>query len=301
MNSILGDIRDFNLVERVVREAAPEIVLHLAAQSLVRYSYRHPVETYQTNVMGTVHLLEAIRSTPSVRAVINVTSDKSYENREWVWPYREQDRLGGHDPYSNSKACAELVTSAFRSSFFPSESFAIHRVAIATARAGNVIGGGDWAADRLVPDIMRAIAAGEVVNIRSPQAIRPWQHVLEPLAGYLLLAEQLYDQGDAFAEAWNFGPSDNDARPVSWIVDYLTSKWKPAGNWAIDPAQQPHEAHYLKLDSSKARERLNWAPRWQLEQALERILSWQQAFIDGQDMRASSLRDISDYLQGTNR
>ncbi|WP_449394797.1 CDP-glucose 4,6-dehydratase [Devosia riboflavina] len=295
MTSVLGDIGAFALVLDTMQKAAPEIVFHLAAQSLVRYSYRNPVETYQTNVMGTVHLLEATRNTPSVRAVISVTSDKAYENREWVWSYREQDPMGGHDPYSNSKGCAELVTAAFRSSYFPPETYASHGVALASARAGNVIGGGDWAEDRLVPDILRAIGAREAVNIRSPHAVRPWQHVLEPLAGYGLLAEMLYRNGPAFAEPWNFGPSDTDARPVEWIVDFLTRSSTPPGCWTLDTAPQPHEAHYLKLDSSKARQRLGWQPRWSLEEALRRILAWQEAFTAGADMRAHTLRDIADY------
>ena len=295
VNSILGDIRDLALVQRVVRDAAPEVVFHLAAQALVRRSYKDPVETYQTNVMGTVHVLEAIRHTPSVRAVVSVTSDKAYENREWVWGYREQDPMGGHDPYSNSKGCAELVTAAFRTSYFPPEAYPSHGVAMASARAGNVIGGGDWSEDRLVPDILRAVVAGEVVNIRSPHAIRPWQHVLEPLAGYVMLAEALIREGPAFAEPWNFGPEENDVRPVSWIVDYLTQRWSPSAQWVVDANPHPHEAHYLKLDSSKARQRLGWRPRWTLEQALRRILVWQQAFVAGADMRERTLQDIVEY------
>jgi CDP-glucose 4,6-dehydratase len=297
ITSILGDIRDLALVERVVKDAAPEIILHLAAQSLVRYSYKHPVETYQTNVMGTVHLLEAIRQTPGIRAVVNVTSDKCYDNREWVWGYRERDPMGGHDPYSNSKGCVELVTEAFRASYFPVALYEAHGVAIASARAGNVIGGGDWAEDRLVPDILRAIVAGETVNIRSPHAIRPWQHVLEPLAGYVLLAEKLYEDGISFAEAWNFGPDDKDTRSVSWITNFLTKGWSQSAQWTVDSAPQPHEAHYLKLDSSKARQCLGWQPRWSLEEALKRILAWQQAFLAGADMKSYTLDDIEDYTR----
>jgi CDP-glucose 4,6-dehydratase len=301
MHSILGDIRDLALVESITKKASPEIVFHLAAQALVRHSYRHPVETYQTNVMGTVHLLEAVRHTSSVRAVVSVTSDKAYENREWVWGYREQDPMGGHDPYSNSKGCAELVTAAFRASYFPPEAYASHGVAIASARAGNVIGGGDWAEDRLVPDILRAIGARETVHIRSPHAIRPWQHVLEPLAGYIQLAEQLYSEGTAFAEPWNFGPADADARPVSWIADFLTQGWSPPAQWELDAAPRPHEAHYLKLDSSKARQRLGWQPCWTLEDALHRTLAWQQAFVAGADVRAHTLQDIADYTDKMER
>lgn len=295
--TFFGDIRDLGFVERVVKEVAPEVVFHLAAQSLVRYSYGHPVETYHTNVMGTVHLLEAIRQTHGVKAVVSVTSDKCYENREWLWGYREQDPLGGHDPYSNSKGCAELVTAAFRSSYFPPSSYENHGVAIASARAGNVIGGGDWAEDRLVPDILRAISAGQAVNIRSPAAIRPWQHVLEPLAGYLQLAEKLYLEGPRFADAWNFGPDDCDSRPVSWIVDALTRRWGGEARWELSLDPHPHEAHYLKLDSSKARQLLGWKPRWHLEESLRRIVDWQKAFDAGDDMRAYSLQDIVDYSQ----
>lgn len=295
VKSFLGDIREQRFVERVVKEAAPEIVFHLAAQSLVRYSYRHPVESYHTNVMGTVHLLEAIRQTTGVKAVVNVTSDKCYENREWVWAYREKDPVGGHDPYSSSKGCAELVTAAFRSSYFSASSYEDHGVALASARAGNVIGGGDWAEDRLVPDILRAISVGQPVNVRSPDAVRPWQHVLEPLSGYLQLAEKLYVEGPRFADAWNFGPDDADSRPVSWIVESLTRGWGENASWKLDSAPHPHEAHYLKLDSSKARQGLGWKPRWDLRETLQRIVAWQKAYAAGHDMRGHTLQEIVDY------
>ncbi len=249
----------------------------MAAQPLVRESYAHPVETYATNVIGTVQLLDAIRQVPGVRSVVNVTTDKCYENREWVWGYREDEAMGGYDPYSNSKACAELVTSAFRNSFFNSSTYAKHGVAIASARAGNVIGGGDWAADRLVPDIVRAIARGETVSIRKPHAIRPWQHVLEPLSGYLLLAEKLYCDGLHYAEAWNFGPNDSDAQPVQVIVERLTSQWGDNARWALDDGDHPHEATFLKLDCSKARARLGWRPRWDLGHSLDNIVAWYKA------------------------
>ncbi len=251
-------------LSRAMREAAPDIVIHMAAQPLVRHSYVDPVETYSTNVMGTVHLLEAVRQTPSVRAVVNVTTDKCYENKEWVWGYRENEPMGGYDPYSNSKGCAELVTSAYRSSFFNPAKYGEHRVALATARAGNVIGGGDWADDRLIPDILRAISAGQPVVIRNPHAIRPWQHVLEPLSGYLQLAQRLYEDGVAYAEGWNFGPNDEDAKPVQWIVERLTQQWGEGASWQLDDGDHPHEAHYLKLDCSKAKMRLDWQPRWHL-------------------------------------
>ncbi len=268
----------------------PEIVLHLAAQPLVRLSYAEPVSTYATNVMGTVHLLEAARSVDSVRAIVNVTTDKCYENREWVWGYREDEPMGGFDPYSNSKGCSELVTSAYRRSFFASGN-----VALASARAGNVIGGGDWAADRLVPDILRAFERGEPVVVRNPQATRPWQHVLEPLAGYLTLAERLVRDGQAAAEGFNFGPRDDDARPVHWIADRLAERWGDGACWKLDGGAHPHEANYLKLDISKARHRLGWQPRWNLATALDRIVDWHRAWLRGEDMRARCLEQIDLY------
>lgn len=295
MTSIIGDIRDLERLRTVFSEAQPEIVIHMAAQPLVRYSYQEPVETYSTNVMGTVNLFEAVRSTSSVRAVVNVTSDKCYENREWVWGYRENEPMGGFDPYSNSKGCAELVTAAYRNSYFSAEKYEQHGVAIASARAGNVIGGGDWAGDRLIPDIMRAIADDKAVSIRNPRAIRPWQHVLEPLSGYLVLAQRLYEDGVDFAEGWNFGPNDDDAKPVQWIVERLTDAWGPAARWELDGGEHPHEACYLKLDCSKARGRLGWHPRWCLEEALNAIVDWHRAFEVGGDMRDLTLRQIDAY------
>lgn len=297
MRSVIGDVRDSATLSKTMREAAPDVVIHMAAQPLVRRSYVDPVETYSTNVMGTVHLLEAVRQASSVRAVVNVTSDKCYENKEWVWGYREGEPMGGFDPYSNSKGCAELVTSAYRSSFFNPGKYSEHHVALASARAGNVIGGGDWAEDRLIPDIMRAISEGRPVVIRNPHAIRPWQHVLEPLSGYLLLAQKLYVDGVAYAEGWNFGPHDDDAKPVQWIVERLTRKWGDGASWKLDRADHPHEAHYLKLDCSKARMRLDWQPHWHLEQALEMIIGWQRAWLNNEDMRVTTLKQIGQYLQ----
>ena len=297
MRSIIGDIRDAEALNKAMRDAAPDIVIHMAAQPLVRYSYVNPVETYSTNVMGTVHLLEAVRQTPSVRAVVNVTSDKCYDNKEWVWGYRENEAMGGFDPYSNSKGCAELVTSAYRNSFFNPEKYADHRVALASGRAGNVIGGGDWADDRLIPDILRAISDNKPVVIRSPHAIRPWQHVLEPLSGYLLLAEKLYTQGVAYAEGWNFGPADEDAKPVQWIVEQLKQQWGEGASWQLDGGEHPHEAHYLKLDCSKAKMRLDWQPRWHLGHTLEMIVAWQQAWLAKKDMRSFTLKQIEQYAQ----
>jgi CDP-glucose 4,6-dehydratase len=272
-----------------MRAAKPDIVLHLAAQPLVRYSYAAPVETYAVNVMGTVNLLEAVRLTPGIKAVINVTTDKCYENREWVWPYREDEAMGGFDPYSSSKACSELVTAAYRRSFLDDAG-----IQLASARAGNVIGGGDWADDRLVPDFLRALDAGKVLNIRSPLATRPWQHVLEPLSGYLMLAEKLFADGASFAEAWNFGSEEADAKTVQWIVERLCGQ-VPGAAWQCDAAPQPHEANMLKLDSSKAKARLGWRSRWNLQAALDMTLKWHQAWKRGADMAATSVKQIHAY------
>lgn len=299
MTSVLGDIRDLAALQAAMARCQPEIVIHMAAQALVRPSYQNPVETYATNVMGTVHLLEAVRQTPGVKAVVNITTDKCYENREWVWGYRETDPMGGYDPYSNSKGCAELVSSAFRSSFFNPATYAQHGVALATVRAGNVIGGGDWAQDRLLPDILAAFAKGQPAQIRNPHAIRPWQHVLEPLRGYLSLAERLYADGPAFAEGWNFGPYDEDAREVGWIADHMAALWGSGAHWTTDSGQHPHEAHYLKLDISKARSQLGWQPALRLHQGLRLIVDWAQQHAGGADMRAVTLAQISHYQQLT--
>lgn len=295
MTSNVGDVRDAASVLKVLQAAKPEIVVHMAAQSLVRYSYANPVETYETNVMGTVHVLEAVRHTASVRAVVVVTSDKCYENRDWLWSYRETEPMGGYDPYSNSKGCAELVTSAYRNSYFNPTRYADHHVAVASARAGNVIGGGDWATDRLIPDIMRAIAGHQPARIRSPRAIRPWQHVLEPLSGYLALAERLCREGVAFAESWNFGPMETDARPVQWVVERLIALWGDGARWELDSSQQPHEAAYLKLDCAKAATLLAWRPHWDLERTLDSIVAWHKGHNTGADMRALTLEQINEY------
>ena len=298
MKSFIGDIRDATALSKALQEAAPDIVIHMAAQSLVRHSYLDPVETYSTNVMGTVNLLEAVRQTSSVRAVVNVTTDKCYENKEWIWSYRENEPMGGFDPYSSSKGCAELITATYRNSFFNSAKHDMHQVSVATARAGNVIGGGDWAEDRLIPDILRAIEAEQPVNIRNPLATRPWQHVLEPLSGYLVLAEKLYTQGQVFAEAFNFGLAEEDAKPVQWIVEQFTQHWGDGADWHLDGGIHPHEAHYLKLDCSKARAVLGWSSRWNLGQALQAIVTWHKAHNmnnSSQDMRALCLQQINDY------
>ncbi len=293
--SVIADVRDPERLSREMLRAAPEIVIHMAAQPLVRDSYKIPVETYAVNVMGTVHLLEAVRSCPSVRAVVNVTTDKVYENREWVWGYRENEPFGGYDPYSNSKGCSELVTAAYRSSYFNPREYDRHGVALASARAGNVIGGGDWASDRLIPDIIRAILAGEPVRIRNPHAIRPWQHVLEPLSGYLLLAQRLREEGARYAEGWNFGPPEEDARPVEWLVQRLCADWGEGARYELDRGEHPHEAHYLRLDCSKARAELGWRPRWGLGEALESIAAWMRVYRNGEDLREECLRQIMVY------
>lgn len=299
MKSVIGDVRDLDSLLKAMQDAAPEIVIHMAAQPLVRYSYANPVETYATNVMGSVHLLEAVRNTQGVKAVVNVTSDKCYNNREWVWGYREDETIGGYDPYSNSKGCAELVTAGYRSSFFNPEFYQEHGVAVASARAGNVIGGGDWASDRLIPDFIRAIVAGETVMIRSPNAIRPWQHVLEPLSGYLLLAENLYSHGSKYAEAWNFGPSDSDAKSVEWIISQLLNHWGLDVGFKIDVgAANLHESHFLKLDCSKARMQLGWKSLWDATETIKRICFWHKAHLNGQNMKVYALSEIQQYQAG---
>ncbi len=286
----LADIRDAQRLAEAVAAFRPEIVLHLAAQALVRESYRAPSETYATNVMGTVNLLEAVRRCDSVRAVLVVTSDKCYENREWLWPYRESDGLGGHDPYSSSKACVELLCASWRESFLRESG-----IALATARAGNVIGGGDCSADRLLPDILRAWQAGQSLTLRYPQAVRPWQHVLEPLHGYLCLAQALVEQGQAMAAAWNFGPDNEGLVSVGELVERMAQCWPGQAHWTIEAAEQPHEAGLLALDSSQARARLAWRPRWLLQQAIERTLDWHQAWLAGEDMQTFSRAQIATY------
>ncbi len=300
MHSIIADIRDANVLLKAMREIRPEIVFHLAAQPLVTYSYQAPVETYSTNVMGTVHLLEAVRQTGNVRAVVNVTSDKCYENKEWQWGYREIDPMGGYDPYSSSKGCAEIVTAAYRNSYFNPVNYAEHGVAVASARAGNVIGGGDWAQNRIIPDILQAIQAGKQLVIRCPKAIRPWQHVLEPLSGYLMLAEKLYLDGTSYAESWNFGPNQDDAKTVEWLIEHFMQSWGEEGaSWRLDESPQPHEANYLKLDCSKALAKLGWCPKWTLGYALENIVAWHKAAAQHADMSAVCFQQIIDYTNGT--
>ena len=291
----IGDVRNLDELRNAMQSGCPDIVIHMAAQPLVRYSYANPVETYETNVMGTVHILEAIRTCSSVKSVLIITTDKCYENKEWEWGYRENEPMGGYDPYSNSKGCAELVTASYRQSFFPEKNYAKHGVAIASARAGNVIGGGDWSADRLVPDAISAFESEEPLMIRNPLAIRPWQHVLEPLSGYLVLAQALYEKGTTFNGAWNFGPTDADARPVQEVIELLIDRWGGIATWQQDGNPAPYEAHFLKLDCSKARQELAWNPSWSLEKAIEAIVQWQAAFRSKGDMRSMMLEQIEDY------
>lgn len=295
MESIDGDIRDLPRLGRVISESRPQVIIHMAAQSLVRESYGTPVDTYSTNVMGTVNVFEAARSLSDVKVVINVTSDKCYENREWVWGYRENEPMGGYDPYSSSKGCAELITAAYRNSYFNPATYGSHGVAVASVRAGNVIGGGDWAKDRLIPDTVRAFMERRPVHIRNPAATRPWQHALEPLRGYLMLAQRLWVEGPSFSEGWNFGPMDEDAKPVGWIVEQLVKRWRDGASWVVDSGDHPHEAHYLKLDCSKARTRLGWYPLYDLEAALAQTVVWYKAFQAGEDMRQLTLTQIAEY------
>jgi CDP-glucose 4,6-dehydratase len=292
-----GDVADVVLLTKTMQTAQPEIVIHMAAQPLVREAYKQPILTYRTNVLGTAHLLEAVRNCSSVKAVINVTTDKCYKNREWVWGYRETDSLGGYDPYSSSKACSEIITDAYRDSFFAPTDYAKHGVAIATVRAGNVIGGGDWSEDRLLPDIMLALLTAKPVMIRYPESIRPWQHVLEPLSGYLTLAEKLYQEGPTYGESWNFGPDERDAKPVRWIAERVCRLWGAGAKVEVDTQTQPHEAHYLKLDCSKAHTRLDWWPRWDLETALKKTVAWFKTYCNNGDLQQVCLDQIQEYVK----
>ncbi|QNF28471.1 CDP-glucose 4,6-dehydratase [Metabacillus elymi] len=300
IHSVIGDVRDEEKLRKVLIQADPDIIFHLAAQPLVNQSYQTPVETYAVNVMGTIHLLEAVKSlavnTNRIRAVINITSDKCYENKEWNWGYREIDRLGGYDPYSNSKACSELVTCSYRNSFFNPDNYESHGIGLATARAGNVIGGGDFAKDRLIPDCIRSFLIGEKLKIRNPGAVRPWQHVLEPLGGYLMLAEKLYSEGRTYGEAWNFGPFDDDTKSVEWIIKKMIKKWDNDISYDLQQASGLHEAKNLKLDCSKAIEELGWHPRWNIDQAIDKVIEWAIAYRDGQEIKKICLNQISEYI-----
>ena len=296
VHSTIADIRDYKSLSEAINNAQPEIVIHMAAQPLVRLSYKNPVETYEVNMMGTVNLLEAIRTANSVKAVVNVTTDKCYENKEWLWGYRENEPMGGHDPYSSSKACSEIITAAYRKSFFTPENNK-PTTCIATARAGNVIGGGDWAEDRLIPDFVRAIIKNEKITIRYPNAIRPWQHVLEPLTGYLMLAEALCEKGISFAESWNFGPNDTDVKTVEWIVKYLCNKFENFIGYQVDENKNLHEANYLKLDCSKAKTLLKWEPKWSLTNTLDSIIEFTTAYQKNENLKAICIGQIQEYLK----
>jgi CDP-glucose 4,6-dehydratase len=298
MTSIIADIRDVPKLQSTMKSARPDIVIHMAAQPLVRQSYAEPVETYATNVMGTVNVLEAVRNTLAVKVALVVTTDKCYENKEWHWGYRENEPMGGHDPYSSSKGCAELVVAAYRRSFFSGPG---SQNSIATARAGNVIGGGDWSADRLIPDAIKAFESNQAVRIRNPLAIRPWQHVLEPLSGYLILAQQLYSHGSRYASAWNFGPQDEGNRPVKDIVELMIQQWGESARWEMDGLEQPHEANLLKLDCSKSLSQLAWAPKWRLEIAVQKIVEWHKAFQRQEKMLEFSLNQIKEFQKSLSR
>ena len=291
MESVIGDVRDLEKLTKAMSDFSPDVVIHMAAQPLVRLSYKNPVDTYSTNVMGTVNLLEAVRRTASVKAVVNVTTDKCYQNKEWIWGYRENEPMGGHDPYSSSKGCAELITTAYRSSFFNY----LGSAKIASGRAGNVIGGGDWAEDRLIPDILKSFENKDPVEVRNPSATRPWQHVLEPLSGYLILAERLYLHGDEYAEGWNFGPEDDDVKSVRVIIEYLADQWGPGAIWIHDESDQPHESQLLKLDISKAKNLLEWVPKWSLFTTLDSIVEWHKEWLKGGDVKAITLKQIHKF------
>ena len=288
-NSTIGNVLNLSELENSIREAKPSVIFHMAAQPLVRQSYNDPLETFKTNVIGTINIFEAAKKIKSVKAIINITSDKCYENQEWERPYHEADKLGGYDPYSSSKACSEIVTSSYRNSFF-----SINGIKLASARAGNVIGGGDWAADRLIPDFFRSIDSNEILRVRSPQAVRPWQHVLDPLSGYLMLAEKLIIHGDNFAEAWNFGPEQSGAKTVSWVLDRLSKKFLNA-KWEAKNSTQLYEASLLKLDIKKAKLKLGWKPRWSLETAIDNTIKWYQAFKENKDMVEFSVKQIKTF------
>jgi CDP-glucose 4,6-dehydratase len=295
VRSVYGDVRDFPRLKSAIAECRPQVVIHMAAQTVVRRGYEDPIETYSSNVMGTVHLLEALRQLKQPCVLVNVTSDKCYANREWIWGYREDEPMGGRNPYCNSKGCAELVTFAYRESFFPPGAFPDHGVSLGSARAGNVIGGGDWTSDQLVPDLIRAFLAGRSCLIRNPSAIRPWQFVLEPLRGYLMLAEALTEHPTRFGCGWNFGPADSDAKPVSWIADESVHLWGNHASWTHDTRVHPHEDHYLKLDASKAKEYLNWCPVLPLHDAIEWTMEWYRAFEAGNDLRGVIETQIERY------
>jgi CDP-glucose 4,6-dehydratase len=300
VSSTIGDIRNYDLFVDNLKRVSPEIIIHMAAQPLVMESYKNPRETYEINVIGTVNVLDAVRKVKGIRSVLNITTDKCYENKEWPWGYRENEPMGGFDPYSNSKGCSELVTASFRNSFFNASDYDKHGVALASARAGNVIGGGDWAVDRLIPDFIRAITKGEKLKIRNPYSTRPWQHVLEPLSGYLTLCQKLYTEGSKFADGWNFGPDDSDNKNVEWIASTLCNLWQDGSGYEVDKDSYPHEAHYLKLDCSKAKRLLGWSPVWTIETSLQSIVEWNKAWLNNADMREVCIDQIENYFRKNN-
>lgn len=292
---IRGDINDFEGLSAQMRRFEPEVIFHLAAQPLVRFSYEHPLETFQTNIMGTANLLQAVRRTPTVRAVVIITTDKCYENRDWIWGYRETDALGGYDPYSSSKAAAELITASYRDSFFHKDRFSDHHVSIATARAGNVLGGGDWATDRLIPDLLRSIVAGQPLVLRNPDSIRPWQHVLEPLCGYMLLARKMIERGPDYGDSWNFGPNESETVSVMEIVTKLKRELGSLVSVKVDESRQLHEANVLRLDTSKARAKIGWRPALSIDETISWIAEWELRHQEGKDMRAITCQQIDRY------
>lgn len=288
---ILGDITDLKKLNSALVDFRPEIIIHMAAQSLVKKSYEAPILTYNTNVMGTVCVLEAAKKVSSVKTILNITTDKCYENKEWIWPYRENEALGGYDPYSSSKACSEIISSAYRDSFLRDIG-----IGLATARSGNVIGGGDWAANRIVPDTMRAFMNGEALTVRNPDAVRPWQHVLEPIYGYILLCQKLYQEPDKYADSWNFGPDNSEDKPVSQLADFMVKEWGAGATWELDQNAHPHEAQQLRLDSSKAKKYLNWSQTWSIEKALKETVRWYKAWFNNENVRNVSLMQIEKYI-----
>ena len=294
ITSLEGDIRDYETISKAIKDFRPDIVLHLAAQPLVRYSYKEPAMTYEVNVMGTVNILDAVRKTDSVVSFLNVTTDKVYENKEWVWGYRENENLCGYDPYSNSKSCSELVTSSYRNSFFNET-----ETSVSTARSGNVIAGGDFAEDRIIPDCIRSLAKGQEVMIRNPYSTRPYQHVLECLSGYLLLAQKQYSN-KSYEGAYNFGPDPTSYISNEYLVDTFCKLWGPDASWSAVEGEGPHEANILKLDSSKAKSTLGWAPKWGIKTSIEKIVSWTKRYLDGEDCASITDRQISDYLEHNN-
>jgi len=295
IDSQIGDIRDQDTLHNSMTIFNPDVLIHMAAQPLVRHSYNAPIETYEVNVIGTAKVLEVARSCINLKAIVNITTDKCYENDGRSQGYKESDPMGGYDPYSSSKGCAELVASAYRRSFLQDQG-----IGVASVRVGNVIGGGDWANDRLIPDILRSFEKNEPVVIRNPKATRPWQHVLEPLSGYLILAQKLYEDQKKYAEGWNFGPNEQDVKPVDWILDKMISKW-PNSSWELDQNSNPHEASFLKLDITKAESKLGWQPVWELSHTLEKIIGWHRAWLDKEDMQAICLAEIEEYTRGMNK